>query len=78
MTATSEMMKMDGFDHCIIGTAMRFGMSDSLCYDYEKVVETNVKRGMTRREAEDWFGYNMLGSWVGETTPVFVMLKEKK
>jgi hypothetical protein len=53
-------------------------MSDSLCYDYEKVVQTNIERGMTRREAEDWFGYNMLGSWVGETTPVFVILKEKK
>jgi hypothetical protein len=44
----------------------------------EKVVQTNIERGMTRREAEDWFGYNMLGSWVGETTPVFVILKEKK
>jgi hypothetical protein len=27
---------------------------------------------MSNEEAEEYFEYNVLGSWVGESTPVFV------
>lgn len=71
---SDDMMKMDGYDDCIIGTAERCGLSPVIAYDYEKVIQKNMARGMEREEAEDWFGYNQLNAWVGEGTPIFVHL----
>ena len=28
--------------------------------------------GMTREEAIEWMEFNVVGAWVGETTPIFV------
>jgi hypothetical protein len=30
--------------------------------------------GMTYEEAEDFFGFNVIGSWMGEETPEFITL----
>ncbi|NDE14661.1 hypothetical protein EBZ80_07000 [bacterium] len=68
------MMKMDGYDDCIIGIAERCNMPNVIVYDYEKVISKNIDRGMNREEAEDWYGFNQLHAWVGETTPIFVRL----
>ena len=66
-------MKMDGYDDCFIGKIIRFGQEPILCYSYEKVVKSNMKAGMTREEAEEFFEYNQIGSWVGEGTPCFLV-----
>lgn len=60
------------FDDAIIGLAQRIGM-DVVCYDKEKVLELLcVKEGMTYEDAIEHFEYNIIGSWVGDTTPVFL------
>jgi hypothetical protein len=28
--------------------------------------------GMSRDEAEEWFEFNQIGSWVGDSTPCFL------
>ena len=33
--------------------------------------------GMTDEEAEEFFTYNVSGSWVGEHTPIYVTLWDK-
>lgn len=66
----SEVMTMDGYDHCIIGLVDRFGIPPVVLYDYEKVIDT-LMEDMTREEAEEWFSYNMIGAWVGDSTPAF-------
>lgn len=60
------------FDGAIIGLAQRIGM-DVVCYDKEKVLELLcVKEEMTYEDAIEHFEYNIIGSWVGDTTPVFL------
>ena len=65
-------LEPDYFDKAIVGLAQRIGM-DVICYDKEKVLELLcVKEGMTYEDAVEHFEYNIIGGWVGETTPVFL------
>ena len=65
-------LEPDYFDTAIIGLAQRIGM-DVICYDKEKVLELLcVKEEMTYEDAIEHFEFNIIGSWVGETTPVFL------
>jgi hypothetical protein len=67
-----RVMWLDGFDDCVAGVLERFGMGDVLVYDRAKVIGKLVKEGMTREGAEEWYGFNMLGAWVGAGTPGFL------
>lgn len=71
---TDGMLKMDGFDDCVVGICERFGMEAVLAYDRDKVIEKLVADGMTQEEAEEFFEYNQIGAWMGDRTPVFVTL----
>lgn len=65
--------KMDGFDDCIIGSVERKGFPDIIGYDARKVVQKLMDRdGMTEDEAVEFYEFNMLGAWVGDTTPCFI------
>lgn len=65
-------LEPDYFDEAIVGLAQRIGM-DVICYDKEKVLELLcVKEEMTYEDAIEHFEYNIIGSWVGDTTPVFL------
>lgn len=64
------------FDEAIIGLVQRIGL-DVICYDKDKVIELLcVKEGMTYEDAIEHFEFNIIGSWVGETTPVFLSKPE--
>ena len=66
---------MDDFDEALIGVAMRYGMNEVACYDYEKVIDLLMKGGIKDREgAVEFFEFNQIGAWLGENTPVFVRL----
>lgn len=70
-----EAMIMPGYDDCILGVALQFGKPTCIAYDKDKVINRLMKNdGMSHEDAYDWFEYNMLGSYVGEATPVFIML----
>jgi hypothetical protein len=62
------------FDEAILGVAHRIGQPDVIAYDSNTVYEILAKMLNT----EDWtvvfeyFEYNILGSYVGERTPVFI------
>lgn len=66
------MITADGFDDCIIGTDSK----DRVVYDAEAMLDTMMIRDdMTREEAEDFFWYNIDGSHMGDSTPIYVFLK---
>lgn len=71
-----EMMKVDGFDECIIGTVERFGESRVLLYDSKKIINSMVEAGMGLEEAWEYFSFNITGAWVGEGTPAFAYLAD--
>ena len=68
------------FEEAIIGIAHRFGMEPSVCYDYDKVIEIFTKQFAEDIEddedphemAVEWFDYNVIGAWDGDTTPLYI------
>lgn len=67
-----EALFCDGFDAALIGVANRFGMPVVAAYDYDKYIGLLVKGGCTPDEAAEYFDFNVIGAWVGDTTPVFI------
>lgn len=71
--ADERLVKADGLEEAIIGVGGRMNMPDVLIYSYNKCVQIFMERdGMTHEEAVEWMDYNVVGAWVGETTPIFV------
>lgn len=72
------MVKFDGLDDAIIGTVNRFGMESVLLYDMEKCIEILMKNNDWKYEdALEWFEFNIIGAWLGETTPAFAVLEKR-
>ena len=65
-------LKADGFDDAILGLGRRCSQPDLLVYDVDKCVAILMKDGMTDEEAMEYFEFNVVGSWVGEGTPIFL------
>lgn len=66
----------ESFDRCIVGVAHRCGLGPVVCYDQELVTGALMLGGMDREEAEEWFGFNTAGAYMGPHTPVFLMREE--
>ena len=60
------------FDACIVGLGYRFFDGPLAIYSVDKVLGVLMADGMDEEEAEEHFGYNVIGGWVGEGTPLFV------
>lgn len=79
------MLKLDGFDDCVIGVCHRFQES-VLIYDREKIIDKLAKdmiepgpvntarerAEQAEQDAIEYFEFNIIGAWVGETTPCFL------
>jgi hypothetical protein len=66
----------DVFDACVIGIAERINLRVA-AYDTNKVIQALMDhQGMEQDEAEEYFDFNIAGSWVGEGSPVFLYLFE--
>ena len=67
----------DGFEDALIGLGWQHTKLIAI-YDYDKCVEILILReDMTHEEAIEWMEYNVVGSYVGEYTPIFMMPKEE-
>lgn len=65
----------DGFEDAFIGIAERCAHNPVAVYDYERCVQTLMRRdGMTDEEACEWMEFNVLGTYVGDQTPWFLRL----
>tara|TARA_Y100000034_G_C6740087_1_gene328369 strand:+ start:122 stop:379 length:258 start_codon:yes stop_codon:yes gene_type:complete len=69
-----EAQLADGFDDAILGMCVQFGSEPVVAYDFNKCVEIIMERdGMKREEAIDFINFNIVGAYVGLSTPVFIM-----
>ena len=67
------MLKWDGFDSAIIGTAERCNMDTVIAYDLTKMVKILVARDdMSMEEAHEYIQFNIIGAYIGEYTPIIV------
>ena len=66
----------DGFDAALLGFGRRFDKVVAI-YSYKKCVEVLVKiSGLSEEEAEEYMEYNVVGSYVGDQTPIFMIEAE--
>ena len=73
------MLKWDGFDNAIIGVGERNNTDSMIVYDYDKMVKVLVTRDdMSYEEAEEYIDFNIVGAWIGDTTPIIVTKKSIK
>ena len=73
----SEIIRLSGLDDAVIGIATRKGQEEVLAYDAKKIIQILMNRdGMDSEEALEFFYYNIADAWMGEGTPVFIMLDE--
>jgi hypothetical protein len=66
------LLKLDGFDDCYLGVGESYGEQPALVYDYEKIIEQLKQDGMSDEEAQEYYDFNILGSYVGEKMPIFL------
>ena len=66
------------YQDAIIGIAHRFGSDMIVAYDYDKVLESLAERFKEagsedpHMDALEFFNHNIIGSWVGDKTPIFI------
>jgi hypothetical protein len=70
------MLKLDGFDDCIVGVSDGIAMEQLtdeplLVYDSGKIIE-KLSLDMSQEEAIEYFEFNILRAYMGEDTPIFV------
>ncbi len=68
-----EALLMPGYDECILGVCYQYGRPPVVAYDYEAVITHLMNNGdMTYEEAIEYYEYNIVGGYVGDSTPVFI------
>jgi hypothetical protein len=71
-----DLLKIEGFDEAVIGTCMTWHGSmlvERIVYDGTKLIELLMSDGeMTteEEEANEYIDYNIIGAYVGDTTPI--------
>ena len=66
------------FDGAILGLATWFGGGAAVAYDRAEVIEILMADGMSWEEAEEWFCFNTIGSYVGDHTPIYIELHKPR
>jgi hypothetical protein len=64
----------DDYDACIIGIGERFSSGLIAVYSTQKVIKVLKEQGMDEEEAHEFFEFNVIGSWMGDGTPMFIHL----
>jgi len=70
-----NLIKIDGFDDCIIGVCESLNEPPRLIYNRDLIIQKLIDRDkMTTEEAIDFYEFNIRGSWMGDTTPIFLII----
>lgn len=60
------------FDSAILGIARQFTNPPIVVYDKSAVLRILTAQGLTPEDAEEHFTYNMIGGYVGQSTPAYL------
>ena len=69
-----DILLADGFEEAFMGVAQSKGSKPRACYDSGKCIKVLMEDGndMTAREAVEYFEFNVIDAYVGESTPAFI------
>lgn len=70
----------DGYDSAIIGYAINpVSQKNVVVYDVEKILKILFERDeMSIEQAEEFFNFNIVGSYAGEQTPIYVYKSDRQ
>ena len=63
----------DKFDSALVAVGWRFNHGPLAVYDKNKVIGI-LEVEMGEDWGEEFFDFNIIGSWIGDSTPVFIEL----
>lgn len=72
--AYEGVLLIPGMESAFVGLASQHTKDMVAVYDRVKCLQCLAEQGMTEEEAEEYFGFNVEGAWVGEQTPMFIDL----
>ena len=61
----------DGLEEAFIGIGYQFNTPLAI-YSKKKAIQCLMDKGMDEEQAYEYFDYNVIGSYVGEQTPIFL------
>lgn len=76
-SSDGEALTADGFDSALIGLASGWiGNSRRILalYDYARCLEVLIDEGMDESDADEYMQFNVIGAYVGPSTPVFAFV----
>jgi len=62
----------DFYDEALVGYAQGCGRETVAVYDMQVCIQVLIEEGATEEEAMEHFDYNVMGSYVGQRTPIFI------
>lgn len=65
------MLLADGFEKAFIGVGRQANLNLAV-YDEDKCIEALMNDGCTYEDARDHFEFNVVGSYAGKETPLFL------
>ena len=79
MEMTDEVVIADGLSDAFIGLAQTGkGGNTVAVYDSVKIIKILMDSGMTQDEAVEYYEYNILGAYVGDATPIYLVPVDKE
>lgn len=77
LSRDENLLLADGFDDALLGFSQRINEPLTAVYSYKMIIDILIERdGMSYDEAVEYADFNILGSWMGPQTPIFVMTIE--
>jgi len=71
--ADEKLIQADGFDEAVIGVTDIGFDTRRIVYDAEEVIDILMTRdGMSWEDALEYYNFNIVGSYVGKATPLFI------
>ena len=68
-----SLIVLQGLSRAVIGVSERWGEIPKLVYDKDIIFDILVNdEGMSEDEAADHFYYNIMGTYMGEGTPIYI------
>ena len=65
---------LEGLDDAIIGIVEEFGNGPRILYSKDKILTILCKKDyLSIDDAEEFYGYNIVGLYAGEQNPVFLI-----
>ena len=68
-----DILMMEEHANALVGVVEQFGRPPIACYDRDQIIRNLILDGCTEEEAIEHFDFNIIGGWVGEHTPCFLV-----